>query len=357
MADLVYKVEDKSILLPYYKRLLIGPFLPFIPAKLTPNAITHIGHLVNLTGTALVVWLCAPRLWGSNATPVTSGWPFFAAAFAVNLYTWCDNVDGAHARRTGQCSPFGEFLDHGLDQLNSVYMAYLTCATLGLAPLGWVVMALLIPGGATLTYWEQSHTGLLKVGRLNQIESVAVMTIALVITGIFGISFWDTALDLGALSGALAGVKISLRDGMFWWPAITILFGMARNVVRVAAQCGIKSSGSALVYFAAIAAIVAAAQVQAMPMLAGVALGSVLNVHLGMRMLARRLKKEVPQVEPFVVVCAAAAIALSGLKLIGRPVGEEVVSAGIALLCTLLGLLAALDARDGVLVLSRAKTA
>ena len=39
---LVYKADDRSILLPYYKRFLIEPTLPFIPARLHPNVITHL---------------------------------------------------------------------------------------------------------------------------------------------------------------------------------------------------------------------------------------------------------------------------------------------------------------------------
>src|SRR5262245_27441633 len=169
MADLVYKVEDRSILLPYYKRVMVNPLLPFIPAKLTPNAITHIGHLLALSAAVLILFL-RPK----------SGWPFFAAAILINIYCWCDNADGAHARRTKQCSPLGEFLDHGLDQLTSCYLAVLTALALGVeSPLGWTAVALLIPGAGAVTYWEQSNTGVLRVGLLNQVESIVVLTTAL----------------------------------------------------------------------------------------------------------------------------------------------------------------------------------
>ena len=50
---LTYSVQDRSILLPYYKRFLVEPLLPIIPARISPNAITHGGHIVNLI--ALVV--------------------------------------------------------------------------------------------------------------------------------------------------------------------------------------------------------------------------------------------------------------------------------------------------------------
>lgn len=333
MADLVYKVEDRSILLPYFRRFMIDPLLPFIPAKVSPNAITHVGHLLNLFGTALLLWL-RPE----------SGWPFFVAALCLNLYNWCDNADGAHARRTKQCSPFGEFLDHGLDQFNTVYIAILTALALGARPIEWVAIALLIPGAAVVTYWEQSNTGVFRVGMLNQVESVVVLTTALVITGVSGQSIWGKELFAGLM----------MRDVMVLWPCSTILFGMARNLVRVAAQCGAKATGPILVYLAFSAAIFGSIVVGAVETPWAVALAAALNIHLGMRMLARRLKKEPPQVEPFVLGGAVAVGALVVWKLVGPPLAPSVVPALVVLACCALGLQVILDARTGVTLLSRA---
>src|SRR5690348_1168365 len=95
-----YKVEDRSILLPFYRRFFVDPLLPYLPAKLNPNTITHVGHLLNLLGAVFLLVMWPKR-----------GWPFVAAMITLQLYTWCDNADGAHARRTNQCSPLGEFLD------------------------------------------------------------------------------------------------------------------------------------------------------------------------------------------------------------------------------------------------------
>src|SRR5260221_5390951 len=101
--SLVYEVEDRSILLPLYRSLFVTPLLPVLPPRLSPNAITHAGHLCNLAGTLVLL-----ALWPER------GWPYLAAALGLHLYNWCDNADGAHARRTGQTSATGEFLDHGL---------------------------------------------------------------------------------------------------------------------------------------------------------------------------------------------------------------------------------------------------
>jgi phosphatidylglycerophosphate synthase len=332
MADLEYKVEDRSILLPYYRRFIVGPLLPLLPEKLSPNAITHIGHVVNLFGTALLLFL-HPE----------SGWPFFLAALTLNLYTWCDNADGAHARRTKQCSPYGEFLDHGLDQFNTVYIAFLTALALGATPMEWVALALLIPGTAVVTFWEQSNTGVMRVGMLNQIESVVVLTFALVVSGLFGTAFWTRQIAWG----------ITLREIMVIWPCATILFGMARNIVRVTAHCGARSTSPILVYLLFSASIFSAIVVGALTTPFAVALAAALNIHVGMRMLARRLKKQAPHVEPFVLGGAVFTVALVAMKVVGHPLAPDVVPIVVGLACLMLGLQVILDARTGVTLLSR----
>jgi phosphatidylglycerophosphate synthase len=333
MADLVYKVEDRSILLPYYRRYMVDPLLPFIPAKVSPNSITHVGHVLNLLGTAALVYFHP-----------ASGWLYFVAALLLNVYMWCDNADGAHARRTKQCSPYGEFLDHGLDQFNTVYIAYLTAMALGLSPLGWVAIALLIPGAAVVTYWEQSNTGVFRVGLLNQVESVLVLSTVLVISGLFGTEVWGFVVFKG----------ITLRDLMVVWPCATILFGMARNLVRVAAQCGPKLTTPILVYLGFSAAIFGGIVIGAFTTVLAVALASALNVHLGMRMLARRLKKEPPQVEPFVLGGAFAVTALVVWTLTGSSLSPGVVPVLVGVACVVLGFQVVIDARTGVSLLSRA---
>ena len=50
-----YRVEDRSVLLPHYKRLLVDPVLAHVPARLSPNAITHVGHLLCLSALLVLV--------------------------------------------------------------------------------------------------------------------------------------------------------------------------------------------------------------------------------------------------------------------------------------------------------------
>ena len=91
----VYRADDRSLLLPFYKRWFVEPTLPFIPARVHPNTITHTGHLLCLAAAGLLV-----------ATNPRHGWVFFAAMVLLQAYNWCDNADGAcrGARSTGRCT-------------------------------------------------------------------------------------------------------------------------------------------------------------------------------------------------------------------------------------------------------------
>ena len=54
-----------------------------------------------------------------------------------------------HARRTGQTSRYGDFLDHGLDQLTAVYVGVLSAGALGLDSIGMCVLWVAAPAAAT----------------------------------------------------------------------------------------------------------------------------------------------------------------------------------------------------------------
>lgn len=271
---IAYKVIDRSILLPYYRRWLVDPLLPYIPARVHPNTITHLGHIANLLGTALLLWVGA-----------SSGWTFVVAAICLQIYLWCDNADGSHARRTGQTSVYGEFLDHGLDQLNTAYIGYLTATALGAGPAWWVAISLMTPGAAVLTYWEQSVTGIFRLGLLNQVESLLLLSAALVAAGIFGTEVFE-AVHLGPLS---------LRLALFLWTTTTILFGIARQLYRGYAAAGPRPLLPIATYCALSGLVLFGFMQGALDKLPAVAAATALAVYYGMHMLAQRMRAEAPR--------------------------------------------------------------
>lgn len=334
-GKLVYKVDDRSILLPYYRRFLVDPLLPLIPARVNPNSITHAGHLINLLGTVLLI-----GLWPDH------GWPYIAAMLMLQVYMWCDNADGSHARRTNQCSAFGEFLDHGLDQLNTVYIAYLTAMALGVPPIWWVIIAFIIPGAGAVTYWEQSQTGIFRLGLLNQVESLTVLSIALTLRGIFGRDFWT--------SHALFGITIQL--GMLLWSSSTIVFGMFRALYRVGQARGALAVLPILGMLGFGAAVILAARFEAISTITAVTLCTGLNVYFGMRMLAHRLHGEEPRIELVLVLGTAFLAALVGMRLAGMSVSPAVGLGFAGIAVAIFAALAMRDTRRSIVHLGAAST-
>jgi phosphatidylglycerophosphate synthase len=325
-GPLVYKVQDRSVLLPYFKRFLINPFLPFLPQRLNPNTITHAGHLLNLCAAALLL-----------VTGRTQGWPLVAAVVLLNLYNWCDNADGAHARRTGQTSALGEFLDHGLDMLNTIYISCMSAVAIGAPPLTWLAIGLILPAAAASTYWEQAETGMFHLGTLNQIESVVALSSILLISAVVGNEWW-AAHHVGPLT-------------LQWAVLIFVLgvatFGMLHGMYRV-----VRTGAKNLVPIAPLhlfnGTVAAAACVGAMTPVAAILVGTSGNVFFGLRMLAVRLSKRRPGVEAWLVLGAIAVGCLIVWRLSGHPVGQASDVTYSAVACVIFGGLALLNAREGV---------
>ena len=263
-----YEARDRSLLLPYYKRWLVEPLVARLPATLSPNAITHLGHLLNFAALAILL-----------VTGATSGAPLFAAALLVQLYIVCDNADGTHARRTRQTSSYGEMLDHGLDILNVAYIACIGAIALGLDPTWRMLLVALVTGASAITFFEQSATGLFVLGRLNQQESGALLSVVLCISAVLGSGWWASA-SIASLSAQTIMIAIV---------SLTIVVGAmgAMNRVRRARGCpALWPASTMLVWNGAALGLALAGTVSARVALALVLLG---NTFFAGRMLARRI--------------------------------------------------------------------
>jgi phosphatidylglycerophosphate synthase len=325
--SLAYTVEDRSLATPVYRRFVVTPCLRFIPARVDPNSITHVGHILNLLGMAVLVCL-----WPQ------SGWPYVAAAIGVHLYNFCDNADGAHARRTGQCSAKGEFLDHGLDMLNTTYIAFMSAVGVG-APATWsLAIVVVMCGAACATYWEQAETGVFHLGAVNQIESVFLLSAVLVTTAIFGQGVWDR-VALGPVT-----MRLVVMGGVTSLVAVGVLHGMGR-VMKARGASRVLAFVPLVLFDAAMAIALAAG---AMAPLAAIIVVTVANVYFGLRMLSMRLAGTRPKVEIGLVVGSLLIGALIAWRASGRAVGlvTDVSYASVALI--VFGGLALFNARDGV---------
>ncbi|MBL9112104.1 MAG: CDP-alcohol phosphatidyltransferase family protein [Myxococcales bacterium] len=309
-----YSVEDRSILLPWYKKAVVDPVVRRLPATLHPNTITHAGHLLNLLGLAAVIAV-HPR--GPSAV-------YVIPAITLHLYNLCDNADGAHARRTKQTSPLGELLDHGLDLLNVAYIAALSALAIGASPLGSVAMVAAVTGAAAAVYWEQAETGVFQLGLLNQVEATFVLSGVLVTAAIVG----PEAI------GAVHVGPIALRDGVAFTVVVGAIAGVLHGGLRVHRRRGNLAPFVTLVAFGLTAVLAVATSTLGWPI--GAALAATGYVFLGIRSLTLRMRGRKPLRETGVLVL----VAVLGACIVWGKTGADV--ARVASVASVAGALALL---------------
>jgi phosphatidylglycerophosphate synthase len=183
-----YHCEDRSIILPVLNPLVWEPLSRLVSARIHPNLLTVAGCVV--AWIALAWALVAPQ-----SRPA-----MLASAAATLFYLTTDCIDGKHARRTGQVSPLGEFLDHWLDSITVPLIALGVCVGSGFP--GWVTLLLVGAASATyvVIYWEQYWLGTLMLGRIGQAEMLLASAGIFIYLGIFGPGAMMVPSPLGGLS-------------------------------------------------------------------------------------------------------------------------------------------------------------
>jgi len=193
-----YTVEDRELLLGVFKRYLWTPIIPRIPASITPNQITYAGIVCVVF--AVLCALLAPTVHGSL---------WYLSALLLFLYCNLDNLDGAHARRTGQTSPLGEVLDHGLDGIATG--AFFFIAALLISTDVRIRCAIVMLGmiGYSFTFFEQFHVGKLVIPMFGQLEGTLSVGFAEVVAGVFHEPAWmrlSRSFNLGNVFGLMIAV-------------------------------------------------------------------------------------------------------------------------------------------------------
>ena len=314
-----YEVEDRSILLPHYRRFLVEPVLRHVPAGVDPNLITHLGHAFCLASLLVMLVSRASASWGT-----------LVAIALLLAYLWCDNADGAHARRTGQTSTGGEYLDHGLDLLNCSYIGIVSAYALGAGDeTPGILVASLIAGAAALTTWEQAVTGVFRLGTLNQIESLSFLSLVLASDALFGTELLTRLSLFGITAKTAIAAVVSL----------TIGFNILRGIVLVRRAGQSIFPGAALLALHGIVYLLHAlgkiASAAAFLVMAATA------VAFGARMLLTRLRRQEPSsavgitlAVPSIVLLAASAVVPSSAVSAGA-IGIALVSIASAVSDTL----------------------
>lgn len=228
-----YKVDDQELLLGFYKNLLWNRLVPKIPAAITPNTLTVIGQAMAILAAVVTAW-------------AMHGHPFFyiVAALLLLAYLTFDNIDGAHARRTNQCSPLGEFLDHGLDGMASAAILLVTSFVLQLDGVMMTLLCAVAALGFATLFWEQFRTGLLVIPKVSSTEGVTLLMICLTLLAVAGEPRWlefsltnitpGTIIVLAALVGYVAAclppVFRARKVGVRAWELIPLVAIMGAQI-------------------------------------------------------------------------------------------------------------------------------
>ncbi len=194
--DYAYLCEDKSILLPIFKKRLWNPLAERIPERFSANTLS-------LTGS-----LCASLAFTSSMM-INPAYPilYLLPGFLIFCYLTLDNIDGSHARKTGQSSPLGEFIDHWLDTFNNGLVIWGLGAALQLPH--WMILMLLGAVGLAFfgTLWEQRHTGIIQMDMFGNVEGLVLVSLLYLLLALFGIGVMYEWKIFGLLSIA-EGVAI-----------------------------------------------------------------------------------------------------------------------------------------------------
>lgn len=94
------------------------------PDWLAPNLITLAGTVMPLISMVLVAIYCP------TFEETMPQWLLAFIVFSVFWFQTLDSTDGKQARRTDNCSPIGQILDHNLDQLTQTCIMVTACAVL-----------------------------------------------------------------------------------------------------------------------------------------------------------------------------------------------------------------------------------
>ncbi len=146
-------MKNKKIIIPsdyndYIYRLtyfLLTPLAPTISKKISPNQITIVAFMSAMLGTALLFFVKTPMAY--------IDWIIFNL-----IWFLLDALDGMHARLSNQCSEYGAFLDHALDNIYFIFMLTVFVAKFHLVHLLYIYIIILRVTAAVMVFAVQTHT-------------------------------------------------------------------------------------------------------------------------------------------------------------------------------------------------------
>ena len=127
-----------------------------LPDRLAPNALTLLGLVFPIISLVTVCYL------DPSFTQTLPCWVWFLSVFADFWYQTIDAIDGKQARRTDNCSPLGQILDHNLDQITFTCMMIHVCSCLRIGD-DIVSILMITPGVMSAHYSIEYRTHFTKM--------------------------------------------------------------------------------------------------------------------------------------------------------------------------------------------------
>ncbi|CAG9328398.1 unnamed protein product [Blepharisma stoltei] len=192
-----YKGSPTTPLMKLLDKILWSPLSKFIPNSIAPNMITLLSTISIMLGAILSLFYNDMQ-FGKNS-PL---WVWPVAGLCLWLYDTLDNLDGLHARRTGQGSPLGQLMDHGLDSsFNTFAVSFLIFQCVGLHGTSVWIPVINISVQSIFFYaaWEENYVGSLRInlGSVGVDEFAYIHILLFVITYFVGYDFFETELFSG----------------------------------------------------------------------------------------------------------------------------------------------------------------
>ena len=114
-----YKCTSESIIYNKFLSPCLNKVELYVPRKLAPNLITLFSLMFNILAAVISYYD-----GGFDFSKELSRLTCFVIGFFQLMYLLLDNIDGKHARRTGNTSPFGMLMDHGCDIFTNIFTCF-----------------------------------------------------------------------------------------------------------------------------------------------------------------------------------------------------------------------------------------
>ena len=172
-----YKTNESTFIEKYFYNHVWDAMANNLPDSLAPNLMTVCGCLLPLASLVVICFVS----------------PDFSETLSHNVVLLCvaahlwyqtiDAIDGKQARRTNNCSPLGQLLDHNLDQISLTCSMLAICAILKVKSNIWAIMSI-APGCFSAHYSIEyrthfTHFHATQVGMIGATEQLILVELGL----------------------------------------------------------------------------------------------------------------------------------------------------------------------------------